>query len=777
MIKLPQMAQTRKLAAIMFTDIKDFTKRMNASESLGMRLIQKHNEIMDGAIQRHQGILVKNIGDAYLVDFGSAVNAVEAAVDAQGLFAGINKDAGADEEILVRISIHLGDVVVQGADVFGDGVNVASRLQSITPPGGICISRDVFTHVKSRLETGCVSIGSYTLKGVTEPVDVYQVLTALVPHPIVVAAQGSGGEKHAAPDASIAVLPFSNWSDDKETEYFSDGITEDIITDLAKISSLRVSSRNSVFFYKGKTVEMRKVGAEMNVRYVLEGSVRKAGLRLRITAQLIEAESNAHVWAERWDRDMADVFSIQDEIARHIAGELRVRLTKDQENAIENKGTRSVPAYDEYLKGLFYSRKRTKADLDRAVEHLQAALSVDPDFAQAHSTLAWTLRLQYADGFRREPSVIEGTRMHAERAISLDPQLPDALLMKALILREESRLKEAIQTLEELVERYPSHAEGHGYLGTALREVGYFAGAFQHHTRAHELDPRDFMHPVNLCLDISANGNVRDLNAMIAKCVALAPSYRGIPYLQSLWADLRGDIAGADFFMEAMEKASPGHAHNYGVRALHLMYTGRHEEAYKEFLSFIEHAGDAPIVPCWSIPPFVAMRRFDEASALIERTLKGSDTRFHAGLDTRSLAFYYQGAIRRSRGDPEGARESFRRARASLEKGLDAFPESVSLRSWFALLLALCGEDLRAAAEADRVQRENPGYVQFAYMRALISAALHDKDGLLSWLRKLKEQGSIIMWGLRNDIGFEEYANDPDFLKVVGGPAALVSAP
>ncbi|MGA2641084.1 MAG: adenylate/guanylate cyclase domain-containing protein [Spirochaetia bacterium] len=771
------MPQTRKLAAIMFTDIKDFTKRMNASESLGMRLMQKHNEIMDGAIQRHQGVLVKNIGDAYLVDFGSAVNAVEAAVDAQGLFAEINKDASADEEILVRISIHLGDVVVQGSDVFGDGVNVASRLQSITPAGGICISRDVYTHVKSRMEAACVSIGSFALKGVTEPVDVYQVLTTLVPGPIVPPAHAPGGEKQAAPDASIAVLPFSNWSDDKETEYFSDGITEDIITDLAKISSLRVTSRNSVFFYKGKTVEMKKVGTEMNVRYVLEGSVRKAGSRLRITAQLIEAESNAHVWAERWDRDMADVFAIQDEIARHIAGELRVRLTKDQENAIENKGTRSVPAYDEYLKGLFYSRKRTKADLDRAVEHLQAALSVDPDFAQAHSTLAWTLRLQYADGFRREPSVIEETRMHAERALSLDPQLPDALLMEGLILREESRLKEAIQTLEELVERYPSHAQGHGYLGTALREVGYFAGAFQHHTRAHELDPKDFMHPINLCMDITANGNVRDLDAMIAKCTALAPSFRAVLFLQSQSAALRGDTAGADFFMEAIEKASPGHAHSYGLRAVHFVYTGRHEEAYKELLSFIEHAGDAPIVPSWSIPSFVAMGKFDEASALIERTLKGSATRFHAGLDTRSLAFYYQGAIRRSRGDPEGARESFLGARASLEKGLEAFPESVTLRSWFALLLALCGEGSRAAAEADAVQRENPGYVQFAYTRSLTCAALHDKDGLLSWLRKLKEQGSIIWWGLKNDIGLAEYANDPDFLEVIGEPAAPVSIP
>jgi class 3 adenylate cyclase len=206
------MPPTRKLAAIMFTDIKDFTKRMNASESLGMRLLQTHNDIMDGAIQRHQGVLVKNIGDAYLVDFSSAVNAVEAAVDAQGQFARFNKDAGPDEEILVRISIHLGDVVVQGSDVFGDGVNVASRLQSITPPGGICISREVYTHVKSKMDAECVSIGAHALKGVTEPVDVYQVLTLLVPHPISspVPARASGAEEKTAPPASIAVLPFAN---------------------------------------------------------------------------------------------------------------------------------------------------------------------------------------------------------------------------------------------------------------------------------------------------------------------------------------------------------------------------------------------------------------------------------------------------------------------------------------------------------------------------------------------------------------------------------------
>jgi tetratricopeptide (TPR) repeat protein len=522
---------------------------------------------------------------------------------------------------------------------------------------------------------------------------------------------------------------------------------------------------------------MKKVGAEMNVRYVLEGSVRKSGSRLRITAQLIEAESNAHVWAERWDRELADVFAIQDEIARHIAGELRVRLTKDQEKAIENRGTQSLPAYDEYLKGLFYSRKRTRVDLDQAVEHLQAALALDPDFAPAHSTLAWTLRFQYALGMHREPRVIEETRMHAERAISLDPQLPDALLMKGLVLREEGRIEEAIRTLHELVERYPSHAQGHAYLGNALREVGYFVDAFRHHTLAMELDPRDFIHPLNLCEDILANGNVHDLDAMIGRCTVLAPGYHGVLFLQATSAILRGDAADAGRFMEAAINANPGHTHFFGARGVHLMYAGRYEEAYRNMRSFLEKSGDAPIVPVWGIPSFVAMGKLDEASALIERTLNGSGTRFVNGLDTWSLALYHEGAIRRLRGDLEGARESFIRARESLEKGLAAFPESATLRSWHALLLALCGEASRAIAEADAVQRDNPGYVQFAYERSLLSAALRDRDGLLSWLSKLKEQSAPIYWGLRNDIGFEEYADDPDFLAVVGGPTSPIPLP
>jgi len=767
------MPTTRKLAAIMFTDIKDFTKRMNASESRGMRLLQKHNEIMDGAIERHQGELVKNIGDAYLVSFGSAVNAVEAAVDAQGLFARANTGTGSDDEILVRISIHLGDVVVQGADVFGDGVNVASRLQSITPPGGICISREVYTHVKSKLEAECVSIGSHALKGVTEPVDVYQVLTTLVPHPIVPPAPAAGPAVRAAvPSASIAVLPFANWSDDKENEYFSDGITEDIITDLAKIDSLQVSSRNSVFSYKGKNVEMKKVGAEMNVRYVLEGSVRKAGSRLRITAQLIEAESNAHVWAERWDREITDIFAIQDEIARHIAGELRVRLTKDQEKALEKRGTQNLPAYDEYLKGLFHSRKRTGADLEEAVRHLQAALALDPDFAQAHSTLAWTYRLQYAFGLHREPRVIEGAKVHAERALALDPGLPDAILMKGLVLREGGRVQEAIRTLQALVDLHPKYAEGHSYLGNAFREVGYFDSAFHHHARAMELDPKDVVHPVNLGEDMLANGNMRDLDPMLARCEALVPGYHGVLFLQVQSANRKGDAVAADRFMEAAIRANPGHVHFEGARAMRLMYVGRYEEAYRSLRSFLEKSGDAPIVAFWGIPALTAMRRLEEALALIERTLQGSGTRFVNGLDTWSLALYYRGSIRRVQGDQEGARESFHQARESLEKQLAAFPKSAPLRSWHALLLALCGDAARAVEEADAAQRENPDYVQFAYERSLICAALHDKGGLLSWLSKLREQGAPVSWGLRNDIGFEEYADDADFIAVVGGTKA-----
>ena len=750
----------------MFTDIQDFTKRMSAQEHLGMELIRQHNEIMDKAIRRHNGTLVKNIGDAYLVDFGSAVNAVEAAVEAQNQFAECNKGKTQLDQILVRISIHLGDVVIQGNDMFGDGVNIASRLQSITPPGGICISREVFAHVKTKTAFQCVAIGAHELKGIPDPVEVYQILTPLVPQPIAAAAQKSI-EIKAPGDLSIAVLPFANWSDDKENEYFSDGITEDIITDLAKITTLRVSSRNSVFTYKGKNVDVQKVGSEMNVRYVLEGSVRKAGNRIRITAQLIEASSNTHMWAERFDRDLQDVFAIQDEISKHIAGELKIRLTKEQEQAITRKDTENLEAYDAYLKGLFHSRRKTKFDLDLGVEHLNRALAIDPNFAAAHSALAFALRFKFAFGLDRDSAVLDQAKLHTERALVLDPQLSDALLMKGILLRDEGELLGAIQTLNQLIEMNPAHVQGYAYLGNAYRDVGDFKKARECHAKAMELDPKDFFHPYNLWVDNWFGDKEEDMASLIDRASALDPKHYLVLMCKAYLACTQREETKAFEMINACIEADRSHIHSYGVRGYIDLAFGRMEEAYNDFRFLIDRADDT-FAAVYSLPYIVCLKKFDVALELIDRATSKKIFTLAYGYDARATPLLYRGMIQRSRGHFEKASDSFRQARNTIEQRIVQFPSSPTIRSMHGLILTALGEFDSAIDELRTVVGAYPTHRELAFDFARLYALKNDKQEMLFWLRKSIELGKNEYPIIKNDIFFEGYSDDPDFLGLLG---------
>ena len=749
----------------MFTDIQDFTKRMSAEEHLGMELIRQHNEIMDEAIRKHQGTLVKNIGDAYLVDFGSAVNAVEAAVEAQNQFAECNKGKTQVDQILVRISIHLGDVVMQGSDLFGDGVNIASRLQSVTPPGGICISREVFAHVKTKTAFQSVAIGAYELKGIPDPVEVYQILTPLVPHPISAPVQKIV-ETKVPEDLSIAVLPFANWSDDKENEYFSDGITEDIITDLAKITSLRVSSRNSVFTYKGKNVDVQKVGGEMNVRYVLEGSVRKAGNRIRITAQLIEASSNTHMWAERYDRDLQDVFAIQDEISQHIAGELKIRLTKEQEQAITRKETENLEAYDEYLKGLFYSRRRTKSDLDLAVHHLNRALAIDQNFAAAHSALAFVLRFKFAFGLDRDPAVFKQAKIHTERALALEPQLSDALLMKGLLLREEGDMPGAIETLQKLIGMNPTHVQAYAYLGNAYRDTGDINKAVEYHSRAMELDPKDFFHPYNLWEDNWFGGNRDRLEPLINRAESLVPNHYLVLMCRAYAATSARDEAKALEFIDAAITADPNHVDSFGVRGYINLAFGNKEEAYRDFRYLMNRSEKSPFITIFSLPFFVSLRKFDDAAELINAALDKKYSTVAYGYDTRAFPIFYRGLIFRSKGDDSKALESFQEAKTMLEHSLGQFPSSPILRCSYAVVLAACGEFDSAIREVEKVISAFPQNPSFAFEYARIFALRGDRNGMMLWLRKSIELGKNDYGFMKNDIFFERFEKDPEFISL-----------
>jgi adenylate cyclase len=745
----------------MFTDIMDYTRRMHGNERLGLVLIREHNRIMDEAISSHGGTLVKNIGDAYMIDFPSAVSAVTAAIAAQERFSAYNGGKAPDDQILARISIHLGDVVQRANDLFGDGVNIASRLQAFTPPGGICISQAVFNNVKSIVSATCVPLGAHELKGIPEPVEIFQILTPLVPQAM---RSASSAKVRMEEEATIAVLPFANWSKAEDDDYFSDGITEDIITDLASISALRVSSRNSVFAYKGRSVDVQRVGAELKVRYILEGSVRRSGERLRITAQLIDTSNNFHLWAKRFDRAVSDVFDIQDEIARHIATDLRITLTKEQERAIARKGTENLLAYDEYLKGIFYSRRGTRADMDLACAHLQRAIEIDPGFAEAHSALAFAARFMHSFLQDRSPATLEKAKRHAEEALRLDPQLPDALLMRALFQRDLGELQESIATMNDALAASPSHAQANSYLGNVLRDTGEVGKAFEYHSRAAQLDPKDYFFAYNVVSDCFAMGAKEKLAPMVENLESLNASHFLTLLMQGQAAAAAGEEETTFRCIEAAIQADPAHVDSQVVRSLYSLYFGRNEDAYQSIRRALDHSDLRPFTIRWGLLVLFSLRRFDEVLSLAEATLASASATIFRGVDLKAQAFLYRGMIFRWRDAKEQAIEACHQARSVSSVALEKFPMSPSLRSFHALALCLGGEGERAVREIENAIQFRSEYNACWYDRARICALGGDRAGVISSLQNalafaVGEQGA-----LRNEITFDSFAQDPEFL-------------
>ncbi|MGE3991432.1 adenylate/guanylate cyclase domain-containing protein, partial [Pseudorhodoplanes sp.] len=337
----------RRLAAIFAADVAGYSRLIGADEEGTIARFQSHRrELFDPKIAEHQGRIVKMTGDGFLVEFASPVRAVRCAIEVQQRMADRNADVPADRRIEFRIGINLGDVVVEDGDIYGDGVNVAARLEGIAEPGTVYISRAVRDFVQDRPEIVLEDLGDRTLKNIAAPVRVFRIA------PLGFAWRAAPAEPPPVPDKpSIAVLPFMNMSSDAEQEFFSDGITEDLITDLSKVSGLFVIARNSSFAYKGRSVKVQDIAHDLGVRFVLEGSIRKAGNRVRITAQLIDASNGGHLWAERFDRDITDIFETQDEVVEKIVGVLSVTLTKREEERIARRGTSNLQAYELWLRG------------------------------------------------------------------------------------------------------------------------------------------------------------------------------------------------------------------------------------------------------------------------------------------------------------------------------------------------------------------------------------------------------------------------------------------
>ena len=381
----------RKLTAILSADVVGYSRLMGKDEEGTLAALKRHRkELIDPKIGEHRGRIVKTTGDGLLIEFPSVVEAVRNAVDVQRGMAKRNTGVPHDRRIEFRVGVNLGDVIIDGDDIHGDGVNVAARLQELAEPGGVCISATVHEHIRSKLDLAFDDLGEKRMKNIATPIRVYKVSTnELSPTAVARAVDVSKPVPGFGSRPAIAVLPFVNMSGDEEQEYFADGLTEDIITGLSNWRWFPVIARNSTFTYKGKAVEVRQVGQELGARYVLEGSVRKAGNRVRISGQLIEADSGHHVWAQRYDRDLDDIFAVQDEITQSIVATIEPELEQAEQQRASLQPPENLDAWDLVQRGKWHQNRLTREDAAKARPLFERALQVDQNSAEALIQLAW----------------------------------------------------------------------------------------------------------------------------------------------------------------------------------------------------------------------------------------------------------------------------------------------------------------------------------------------------------------------------------------------------
>jgi TolB-like protein/class 3 adenylate cyclase len=386
---MPEDQVDRRLAAIFAGDIAGYSRLMGANEEGTLRQLKAHRkELVDPKITEHRGRIVKTTGDGMLVEFVSVVDAVRCAVDIQRGMAERNAGVPSNERIEFRIGINVGDIIFDGDDIFGDGVNVAARLEALADPGGIMVSGVVHDQVRDKLSFGFEDLGEQAVKNIVCPVGVHRVHVAEQVAPGKSATVAGKMERTVSDRPSLAVLPFANMSGDAEQEYFADGITEDIITALSKLRWFFVIARNSSFIYKGKAVDVKRVARELGVRYVLEGSVRKSGNRVRITAQLIDAATGNHIWAEHYDGELNDIFDLQDRVTTRVVGAIAPKLEQVEIERAKRKPTESLDAYDYYLRGMASLHQWTKESSDEALRLFYRAFELDPGFASAYGMAA-----------------------------------------------------------------------------------------------------------------------------------------------------------------------------------------------------------------------------------------------------------------------------------------------------------------------------------------------------------------------------------------------------
>jgi adenylate cyclase len=453
----------RQLAAIMFTDLVGYTALTQKNEALAMELLEEHRKLLRPFFTKHNGKEIKTIGDAFLVEFASALEAIRCAFDIQQSQREINSGRPPNKKIQLRIGIHVGDVIHQQNDVYGDAVNVASRIEPLAMPGGICVTRQVYDHIKNKFEFPLSSLGKKELKNVSEAIEVYRVTFPW---------ETKDDGESALDSHRVAVLPFVNMSPDPHDEFFADGLTEELIDRLSQVRELEVIARTSIMSYKKKEKKAAEIGRELRVGALVEGSVRKAGIKVRITAQLINANTEAHLWSSRYDRDLEDIFAVQSDIASKVSEELRVQLVDSEKRKLQRRETESTEAYTNFLRGRELLREGSESSLRQAVGLFERAVELDPSFARAYSGLAACYQRLGNDGYDPWEESIAKAKVPLTKALDLDPDLAEAHAALSVMSFNEDDLPKAEAEARRAIELNPSLPEAYESLGNVMATKG-----------------------------------------------------------------------------------------------------------------------------------------------------------------------------------------------------------------------------------------------------------------------------------------------------------------
>ena len=465
----------------MYTDMVGYTALSQKSEALAMQMLEMHRSIVRPFFSKHNGREVKTIGDAFLVEFASALEAVRCSYDIQQSMHEMNLGRSPEKQIQLRIGVHVGDVIHRENDVYGDAVNIASRIYPFATPSGVCVSEQVYDQVRNKFEFPILSLGRKELKNVGESVEVFRVAMPW--------EQQTGKEEITLPRDRVAILPFANMSPDPNDEYFADGMTEEIISTVSGISGLSVISRTSVMGYKGTTKKVKEIGKELEVGSVLEGSLRKAGNSIRVTTQLIDVAGDRHLWAQNYDRELDNVFAVQSDIAQRVADALKVKILTPEKKRIEKKPTENTTAYTLYLKGRYLWNKRGLDDLKNACACFEQAVREDPDFGLGYVGVA-DCRILIRDNWNVDRDEnLDLAKAMVGKALEIDSEMAEAYTTKGMVLDDEYRLREAEEAYKRAIELKPSYATAHQWYSMLLRQEIRLDEALEQIEKALELDP------------------------------------------------------------------------------------------------------------------------------------------------------------------------------------------------------------------------------------------------------------------------------------------------